>query len=373
MSIVYECSTPRTPESLLTYPRDVVGWILVPVALSALSFGSCDTSSFCCRVISGPRRRSSYAPKNEPPIVCSERMRTARPFSFSERRNNDVTCTSLQPSLHRTAPPPPPPSTTTTKCWFYWWHAGLDLERRVAALEITTRITSLMFYNTFKLTGNKQTNRAPNFRRQLLEHYGFTANDVSCALLGPGIKASNVSAAHILRSEWAVYESLFCTNINGVTNGIFLYKPLEYAFDSGHISFRLVDGAYVCKVMNTDAVFRDKLIDASARALLGEHYVAPPDAIATLTFGELEGKPLKIAKGALPEKRTFGFMAWLAVKKAMDNGWLSDTIDPVAEIGDMWSDGWTLQDKVLVWLWDAAAANSVTERSSSQHTSDEEY
>ena len=239
-------------------------------------------------------------------------------------------------------------------------------------MEITTRISSLLFLNTFKLTGNKKTNRSDSFRQQLLERYGFTTEAVSCALLGAGIKASNVCAAHILRSEWAVYHELFGLKINGVTNGIFLYKPLEFAFDCGDISFRLVNGVYVCKVLNESDAFRKQLIVTSAQKLLREGYVAPPDAIAALKFEDLEGMPLLIPEHLWPEKRTFGFMAWLAVKKAIDQQWLPPTVDPVAEIGDMWSDGWTLQDKVLLWLRDADG-NSVTEQSS-QHTSgDEEY
>jgi hypothetical protein len=79
-----------------------------------------------------------------------------------------------------------------------------------------------------------------------------------------------------------------------------------------------------------------------------KNWVPPAGSkIATLTFGDLDGKELQFPEGSMqrPLKRVLCYQAKLAAREVKKQGW-----GPVPDIPDFWSEGEPKVDRIQEWI-----------------------
>jgi len=128
-----------------------------------------------------------------------------------------------------------------------------------------------------------------------------------------------VVASHIFQYRWRLYLPSFSsiTDINDARNGLFLYKPVEWAFDraklcievrGGDMFFRLLDpGLETVKLTDKAREFKD---------IVRTPEIEAAEAHIEMTFGDLDGARLHIPPGSevRPSKRLLTlhtYASWL--------------------------------------------------------------
>lgn len=161
-----------------------------------------------------------------------------------------------------------------------------------------------------------------NFKTVLKKAYGQSGNDGTLFDMATGVQLphSTVVAAHIFQRRWHKYLSSLSefTNIDDARNGLFLYKPVEWAFDRAKLCIELKDGNMTFRLL--DPGLKDiKLTDmASELRVKGKREGTPRGAEVSLqtTFGDLDGrKPYFPAESKIwPSKRLLclhAYASWL--------------------------------------------------------------
>ncbi|KAI9089484.1 hypothetical protein DFS34DRAFT_598035, partial [Phlyctochytrium arcticum] len=178
-----------------------------------------------------------------------------------------------------------------------------------------------------------------SFRAELTTSYGLSTNPttIKCSLLGISLPANNVIAAHIFPRKWS--HSLYLLEIDDVDdprNGIFLYKPIEHALDSGWITFVFSpkSNQFHCQVLYKGLLTVD--VDAEARKRLGNRYI-PTQIPVSRTFQDLHSQPLIIPSSHNVWKRVFAFHAVLARHHAIKKRWILPTEFTEIESDEAWS------------------------------------
>ena len=89
--------------------------------------------------------------------------------------------------------------------------------------------------NTIQSVGSQRV-----FKKSLQEFYNnpLVKNCLKCMITGLSFPSSSVIAAHLLpkRLGYICNELLSLTDINDARNGLLIFRPFEWAFDTGKLS-----------------------------------------------------------------------------------------------------------------------------------------
>jgi hypothetical protein len=261
-------------------------------------------------------------------------------------------------------------------------HVTTRLERVEQMLPLSLKL----FQRTFRYSdSNLGSTRSTTFKAQLLDADGRDAGSASarCYLLDVELPRHLVIGAHLFKHEWSFVakEVLDIDDVDDIRNGLLLYKPLEWAFDTGRLTFVLDAGAFIVRVL--DPSIRELSLHAKAAQLLCKSPEQRAQQLATLqrdwplpealsTFGALHDAPARLAlpTGFCPWRRCLCFHAHVARQQAVRNGWIATEAD--APFDDFWSEGSDVAERVQHWLDHAVAPLcSVSEHNSGDVASDD--
>lgn len=204
--------------------------------------------------------------------------------------------------------------------------------------------------------------------------------ELKCMITGLSLPSASVTAAHILPHRHARISQYLLSfqDINDDRNGILIFRPLEWAFDTGKISivydtflsldFRIgKDKTHRVKIIDSDikdVFLREKYIDLidleiESISKTDSKYKGDrdekltklnhlkdrfrklthlPKNLRTKQFGDFDGKPLQFGTShERPFKRCFYFQWLMALCGARDSGNPVD-MDLINEVGDFSSE-----------------------------------
>jgi hypothetical protein len=248
-------------------------------------------------------------------------------------------------------------------------HVGTRLERVEQTQQQQQQLLSRMlplsvqlFLRTFRYSdSNLGSTRSTCFKAQLLEADGQDVGSAHarCYVLNVELPRHLVIGAHLFKREWSYLakEVLDIDDVDDIRNGLLLYKPLHWAFDSGRIAFVLVGGAFVVRLL--DFNIRGLSLHAKAAQLLCKLPEQQAQQLAKLerdwplpealsTFGALHDARLALPAGFCPWRRCLCFHALVSRQQAVRNGWLTTEAD--APFDDFWSEGSDSAERVQHWL-----------------------
>ena len=172
-----------------------------------------------------------------------------------------------------------------------------------------------------------------------------------CMLLDVLLPYAHVTGAHLLKREWADFSAELAdvTDIEDVRNGLLLYKPLEWAFDTSRLAFvwEPASGRFVAHLL--DRSIAHQLLVTRAKELLKERFRENGGdalALAGRSFGDVHGTALMLPPGFSPLRRCLCFHAHLAREEALRKAWISSAAE--FTFVDFWSNEG--DEKVLAWL-----------------------
>ena len=170
-----------------------------------------------------------------------------------------------------------------------------------------------------------------------------------CMLLNRLFPYAYVIGAHLLKREWGDMskELADVDDVEDPRNGLLLYKPLEWAFDTSRLAFTWDEATSRFVAHLLDGHLANVKLVEKAKELLKDRYRRSEDAdeLGEMCFSDVDGLPLVLPVGFLPFRRCLCLHANLAREEALRNAWLSPGS---FEFQDFWSsDG---DDKVLAWL-----------------------
>ena len=122
-------------------------------------------------------------------------------------------------------------------------YAGTSDEVLLALIEIKSllKVHSVLALDKFMYTDGKAIRKtdpgAQLFSRSIKAQYGaLQGSKCWCLLTNAILPSSTVIGSHLFKSEWSEYVHLLgFENINDVKNGLPLWKPLEWAFDTSRL------------------------------------------------------------------------------------------------------------------------------------------
>ncbi|KAG3027331.1 hypothetical protein PC121_g24627 [Phytophthora cactorum] len=205
-----------------------------------------------------------------------------------------------------------------------------------------------------------------------------------CMVMNVALPSSVVIASHIFRREHDHLKGHFVqiADIDDVSNGLLLFKPIESAFDDLDISF-LVDkrDQFTLKMFNSDIkahLLVDRLTqqqwDELGCGSLPRHWrtstspiYAPnaPQFNVLTTFGKLDGKTLRFPSGSTlrPFRRCLYHQAQFARTRAITQGWVPDEYN----FDDFSSEGFALEEKMKLLFSSNLSTSEVRHSDSMQH------
>ena len=119
-----------------------------------------------------------------------------------------------------------------------------DVMDRVAKLEL--QVEAFRLFDKFDWTEDRCTRQhSKDFVKKVLNFYNALDNcrrgERWCLVLGE--KLYNVCVSHLFKSDW--HDSIALVgldNIDDVRNGLPMFKPIEWAFDTSRLCFYIPDG-----------------------------------------------------------------------------------------------------------------------------------
>ena len=133
-------------------------------------------------------------------------------------------------------------------------------EIRAGQAEINSllQVHSVLQLDRFMYTEGKITCRtdvgAQLFSRSVKTQYGAVQGSKCwCLLTNAALPSSTVIGSHLFKWEWSEYvHVLGFENINDVKNGLPLWKPLEWAFDTSRLCFTFDKNSdkFIAKIMD---------------------------------------------------------------------------------------------------------------------------
>lgn len=176
-------------------------------------------------------------------------------------------------------------------------------------------------------TGSRQslgTTKRSEFKGQLKGVYGDAPEQGVLFDMATGKYLPTVVASHIFQHRWAKFLQVFTglNDVNDVRNGLFLYRPVEVAFDEAQISIRAKNGQI--RFWLLDETIRDKKLVDVAQTIRRTANIDPTlrgeEGSLTTTFGDLDGQELHFPPNSTvrPSKRllaVYAYAAWIEAKK----------------------------------------------------------
>ena len=253
---------------------------------------------------------------------------------------------------------------------------------QTATNKLVTDLTEKILLHTPLAAPATTTVRNPDFKEDLIAYYECEGPEKSglirCMILDEYLPSAVVIASHLFRrsSEFISKDLLNLDNIDDVRNGLFMFKPIEHAYDHFHLSFLydLSSQEYFVKLWNPH-LRRLPLIHlfeylksengAQGRSHALHHDLplghlpkgwefsrsdvfAPGTRFNVLTtFGDIEGRPIAFRSLNRPFSKCLNVQARLARIVAVKENWLtSETQD---DFEDFWTD-FDRQKEVEAWL-----------------------
>ena len=237
-------------------------------------------------------------------------------------------------------------------------HAGVNQDSVITEkLDNIMRLLQLnndMQMDRFMYTEGKITrtndSEAKHFSKRVKNAYGALEHDQCwCLLTNALLPSSTVIASHLFKWEWAecVYLLGF-EDVNDTRNGLPLWKPLEWAFDSSRLCFTYnkYTDQFIANVLDPNILAR-KMSDVG-RHKMGPEWMEPPHHLKNLTFRDIDQQPLEFAPNLLqrPLKRVLNFQARQARKYAIRHNWKPLTWD----FEDYLTEGLDMSQKIALWF-----------------------
>ena len=248
-------------------------------------------------------------------------------------------------------------------------HAGPDIDLREAVQELRAvlPLAACLFDRTFRFSESRRhSERSSNFKRSLLarDSHAATCASARCFLLGVELPRKVVIGAHLFKHEWADLAKplLDIDSIDDARNGLLLYKPLEWAFDTGRLAFvwDRVTQSFVAHVLDPDV--RELSLHQKAAELLSSDVsdVAQHHKLLghQTTFGSIHGTSLQLPDGFMPWRRCLCFHALVTRRAAVRAGWIAD--ESGFHFEEFWSEGSDCRARVESWL-DHSFLHSISE------------
>lgn len=172
---------------------------------------------------------------------------------------------------------------------------------------------------------------AKHFSKNVKTAYGALPHGQCwCLLTNDRLPKSTIIGAHLFKWEWADDAYLLgVQDINDTRNGMPLWKPLKWAYDSSRLCFTYskATSQFIANILDP-SILPVKLIDVG-RNKMGAKWVEPPNHLKKLTFRHIDRKPLEFAPTLLhrPFRRISYFQAGQARKYAIRRNWESASWD----------------------------------------------
>ena len=167
------------------------------------------------------------------------------------------------------------------------------------------QFNSSMQLDRFMYTEGKVTCKtdldADRFSKKVKRAYGASAGDQCwCLLTDDKLPRSTVIGAHLFKWEWAedVY-LLGVQDIHDTRNGLPLWKPLEWAYDTSRLCFTYNKATcqFIANILDP-SILPMKLTNLG-QSKMGREWVHPPRHLWNLTFQHIDHQPLKFAPNRL--------------------------------------------------------------------------
>ncbi|KAG2422185.1 hypothetical protein HXX76_016224 [Chlamydomonas incerta] len=198
-------------------------------------------------------------------------------------------------------------------------------------------------YSASKASPSRQ---GESFKERLQAFYDNSTDDptqhqhlLRCMLLDVQLPKTLVTACHLFKRCWKAEARVVVglTDINDARNGLLLFKPLAHAFHDSRICFTSVedDGEIQFKLALLDSELEEtKVWDYAAEHNLCKNYGASQVGhyAATVTFGELHGKPLVFTNSNRPHQRCLRFQHLQAMRRAEASNWLPKGGGPTQDV-----------------------------------------
>eukprot|EP00128_Syssomonas_multiformis_P018004 Colp12_sorted_trinity150504_noHs@2791 len=226
-----------------------------------------------------------------------------------------------------------------------------ELKIKMAEMQKTQPFMQLaaeLFSEKFTYSIGKATNASAvttsETRNTIITFYGENRNSfkrkrkLRCFLLNHYFTASQTACSHIFKKEWESNCALVgLQSINQGDNLLLLYKPIEWAFDDSRLCFAYDAKGDTFTARLLDPSISNLRLSTKASQLLGKNYKCD-QAMANMTFGQLDGMSLVFCNQNRPLKRLLCFHATMACHRAVENGWVAESSLDKPEF-DYWSDG----------------------------------
>ena len=170
-----------------------------------------------------------------------------------------------------------------------------------------------------------------DFDDALLKFYnasqGCRKGERWCLVLGQ--KLHNVICAHLFKHEWHEDVALLgFEDIDDPRNGLPMFKPIEWAFDSSRLCFYLPENSEELTVKLLDKnIATVRLCDKGAELCKNGWFRRHPPSLSKMTFQHLDGQRLQFDPGVplnRPFRRVLCLHAKAARRRAIRKMWLRD-------------------------------------------------
>ena len=232
-----------------------------------------------------------------------------------------------------------------------------DLGATKQALEATKQeVEASRLFDGFIWTEDHRTlRRSAAFVENVLRFYNArddcNKNQRWCLVLGR--KMYNVSVAHLFKHAWHEHISLVgLDSIDDVRNGLPMFTPIEWAFDTSRLCFYIPDGSDKLTVKLLDKGIANTRLYQKGQYLCGaEWHRRQPAELSSMTFGDLDKLPLTFDNRdefALkrPFMRILCLHAKAARRQAIRKLWMREG---EWEFSDFSSEGLSVSEKIRAW------------------------
>jgi hypothetical protein len=217
---------------------------------------------------------------------------------------------------------------------------------------IALPLLGALFQRNVRYSDSKRQSRVSStLKKKLTVLERAPHGKLRCMLLNELLPYSSVIAAHLLKREWDYLsrELADVDDVDNVRNGLLLYKPLEWAFDTSRLVF-VWDGArssFVAHVLDPN-ILDVRLVDKAQAELKERHKTGDEAILGDRCFRDVHGIALVLPLAFSPWRRCLCFHAHLARDEALRRAWLKTGED--FQFEDFWSEGVSSIEKVRIWL-----------------------
>ena len=153
---------------------------------------------------------------------------------------------------------------------------------------------------------------------------------MSGGALFSGQKLRNVSVSHLFKHAW--HDSVGVVglaDIDDERNGLPMFKPMEWAFDSSRLCFYIPGDTQKLTVKLLDNSIADLRLCQKGMELFEPHWKSQPTNVVNMTFRQLDGMELTFDNRGMcsmhrPCKRVICLHAKASRKHAIQKMWLKE-------------------------------------------------